>query len=382
MPTRRCSCWRRRGRCAAGGHVRVDIFYAKASPRRRALVDLLGALAAAAAVHGWRSSCWRCPMWRARGRCSSARARRAGCRWCLLLKTLIPIFAVLLALQGLAQAIRAWQVLASSRAVMREPRGAVDAAALQRRDAAAGNPRRRAGRRGLRGADGRLSGGADARRRIAGVRAARRCDRRLSDLAAQRVAAAHLRRRQQRRADRHSAVRVHGRDAGALPRRRGFARDHGPAVRLGHRRARDCGGDRRRAAGGGQGHRRRDHGDDGPDRAAGHAAPRLRPAACRRNRRGDRDAGADFSARDGAGAARRPDEQRLSGGATVAGRVLAAVGDGDRSVCRRDHSGVRAGRALSDLSDRRRGDLAADLARDPAGGRRAARPRWRGGWPR
>src|SRR5262245_46437921 len=28
----------------AGGHVRVDIFYADASPRRRALVDFLGAL--------------------------------------------------------------------------------------------------------------------------------------------------------------------------------------------------------------------------------------------------------------------------------------------------------------------------------------------------
>jgi TRAP-type mannitol/chloroaromatic compound transport system permease small subunit len=27
-----------------GGHVRVDIFYAAASPRQRAVVDLLGAL--------------------------------------------------------------------------------------------------------------------------------------------------------------------------------------------------------------------------------------------------------------------------------------------------------------------------------------------------
>src|SRR3569833_618244 len=30
---------------ATGGHVRVDIFYADAPPRRRALVDLVGALA-------------------------------------------------------------------------------------------------------------------------------------------------------------------------------------------------------------------------------------------------------------------------------------------------------------------------------------------------
>ena len=63
--------------------------------------------------------------------------------------------------------------------------------------------------------------------------------------------------------------------------------------------------DRRHAARRRQGRGRRDHRDDGPDRAADHAAPRLRQAARRRHRRGDRDAGADFSARDRAGAARR-----------------------------------------------------------------------------
>ena len=64
--------------------------------------------------------------------------------------------------------------------------------------------------------------------------------------------------------------------------------------------------DRRRAAGRRQGRGRRHHRDHGPDRAADHAAPRLRPAARRRHGGGDRDAGADLSARDRAGAARRP----------------------------------------------------------------------------
>ena len=43
-PRHACSCWRRPGRLRDGGHVRVDIFYADAGPRRRALIDLGGAL--------------------------------------------------------------------------------------------------------------------------------------------------------------------------------------------------------------------------------------------------------------------------------------------------------------------------------------------------
>ena len=82
--------------------------------------------------------------------------------------------------------------------------------------------------------------------------------------------------------------------------------------------------DRRRAAGGRQGRGRRHHRDHGPDRAADHAAPRLRPAARRRHGRRHRDAGADLSARDRAGAARRPAQQRLSGGAARAGQFRAA----------------------------------------------------------
>jgi TRAP-type mannitol/chloroaromatic compound transport system permease small subunit len=93
-----------------GGHVRVDIFYADASPRRRAVVDLLGALLLLlpfmAAIVWWSlpyvSRSW---MILERSRESS------GLPFVFLLKTLIPLFAVLLALQGIAQAIRAWCVL-------------------------------------------------------------------------------------------------------------------------------------------------------------------------------------------------------------------------------------------------------------------------------
>ena len=101
---------------AAGGHVRVDIFYAKASPRRRALIDLLGALLlllpfmAAIAVLAL--------PYVARSWAILERSREAsGLPLVFALKTLIPIFAGLLALQGLAQAVRAVQVLVAPVAV-------------------------------------------------------------------------------------------------------------------------------------------------------------------------------------------------------------------------------------------------------------------------
>jgi TRAP-type mannitol/chloroaromatic compound transport system permease small subunit len=95
---------------SVGGHVRVDIFYAGASPRRRAWIDLAGAfllllpfmlaifmLAIPYVARSWATL--------ERSRESS------GLPLIFLLKTLIPIFAGMLALQGLVQAVRAWQVL-------------------------------------------------------------------------------------------------------------------------------------------------------------------------------------------------------------------------------------------------------------------------------
>jgi len=94
----------------AGGHVRVDIFYAEASPRTRALVDLLGALLlllpfmlvllVVALPYVGRS-------WSILERSREA----GGLPLVFALKTLIPVFALLLALQGVAQAIRAVAVL-------------------------------------------------------------------------------------------------------------------------------------------------------------------------------------------------------------------------------------------------------------------------------
>lgn len=95
-----------------GGHVRVDIFYADASPRTKARIDLVGAV------------CLLLPFaivllvlslpYVARSWSILERSREtSGLPLVFLLKTLIPAFAVLLALQGIAQAIRSVTVLCS-----------------------------------------------------------------------------------------------------------------------------------------------------------------------------------------------------------------------------------------------------------------------------
>lgn len=98
-----------------GGHVRVDVLYSGASPRTKALIDLLGALfllipfAAAIAVFSL--------PYVARSWALLERSREtSGLPILFLLKTLIPVFAVMLVLQGLAQAIRAASLLAQDKA--------------------------------------------------------------------------------------------------------------------------------------------------------------------------------------------------------------------------------------------------------------------------
>jgi TRAP-type mannitol/chloroaromatic compound transport system permease small subunit len=95
---------------AAGGHVRVDIFYAGATPRRKAMIDLAGALllllpfmlVLLIVTTPYVARAW----------VVLERSRESGgLPLVFLLKTLIPTFAVLMALQGVAQAIRAWLVL-------------------------------------------------------------------------------------------------------------------------------------------------------------------------------------------------------------------------------------------------------------------------------
>jgi TRAP-type mannitol/chloroaromatic compound transport system permease small subunit len=93
-----------------GGHVRVDVFYGPAQPRTRAVIDLIGALvflvpfAVALALLSI--------PYAARSWATFEQSREAsGLHFTFLLKTLIPLFAVLVGLQGIAQVIRAALVL-------------------------------------------------------------------------------------------------------------------------------------------------------------------------------------------------------------------------------------------------------------------------------
>jgi TRAP-type mannitol/chloroaromatic compound transport system permease small subunit len=93
-----------------GGHVRVDVFYADASPRTKAWIDLAGALLlllpfCAAIVLFSLDYVGRSWAILERSRESS------GLPLVFLLKTLIPLFALMLALQGVSQAIKSVAML-------------------------------------------------------------------------------------------------------------------------------------------------------------------------------------------------------------------------------------------------------------------------------
>ena len=96
------------------GHVRVDVFYAQASPRRRAVIDLVGAViflfpfAIAVAVL---STPYVGRSWAI----LEGSRETSGLPFVYVLKTLIPSFASLMALQGVAQAIRAFAALKRAR---------------------------------------------------------------------------------------------------------------------------------------------------------------------------------------------------------------------------------------------------------------------------
>ena len=275
----------------AGGHVRVDVFYAEASPRAKAIIDLVGALllllpfAAGAdlAERALRGALLGDPRALAGDerpaagvraqdtdpvvrRADGAARHRAGDQGAGR--------AVEAALMPLAEVLAILMVAAVIAALMAGYPVALTLAGVSLIFAVLGH--------------------------VLGVMGLRH---------SRRAAAAHLRRDDQRDAAGDPDVHLHGRDARALARRRGIAGDHGPAVRHAARRARHLGDRRRHAARRGERRRRRHHRDHGPDRAAGDAALRLRPAACRRHRRRHRDAGADLPARHRAGAARRPARQ-------------------------------------------------------------------------
>lgn len=97
------------------GHVRVDIFYANASARRKALVDLCGALFllipfAVAILY------FSLPYVARSWAIFEGSREASGLPFVFLLKTLIPVFAGMLILQGAAQAMRAWSVLSQKAA--------------------------------------------------------------------------------------------------------------------------------------------------------------------------------------------------------------------------------------------------------------------------
>jgi TRAP-type mannitol/chloroaromatic compound transport system permease small subunit len=93
-----------------GGHVRVDVFYADAAPRTKAWIDLAGALFLL--LPFCLAIVWFSLPYVQRSWAILERSRESsGLPLVFALKTLIPVFAVLLALQGVAQAARAIAVL-------------------------------------------------------------------------------------------------------------------------------------------------------------------------------------------------------------------------------------------------------------------------------
>ena len=87
-----------------GGHVRVDIFYRKASPKTRAVVDLLGGLLFLIPISILiLVTCWDyvAASWAIRETSQDAN----GLPWVYLLKTLILIMPATLLLQGISEVI-------------------------------------------------------------------------------------------------------------------------------------------------------------------------------------------------------------------------------------------------------------------------------------
>ena len=94
------------------GHVRVDVFYGRGTPRARAMIDLFGAivfLLPFAAV----LFVFTLPYVERSWHIFEGSPQPSGLPFVYLLKTIILIFAALIGLQGLAQGIRAALILSA-----------------------------------------------------------------------------------------------------------------------------------------------------------------------------------------------------------------------------------------------------------------------------
>ena len=95
------------------GHVRVDIFYRSAAPRRKAVVDLLGVilfLLPVCILIGWSSWPYVQQSWSV----FEGSKETSGIQGVFLLKSVILVFVVLMILQGISLALRSVLVLSGA----------------------------------------------------------------------------------------------------------------------------------------------------------------------------------------------------------------------------------------------------------------------------
>ena len=103
------------------GHVRCDIFYAAASSRRQALIDLIGVavfLLPTCALIAWAAWPYVAQAWAVR---ESSQEGSLGIPGVFLLKSIILVFAALVALQGIALALHSVLRLAGVEAAAPAP---------------------------------------------------------------------------------------------------------------------------------------------------------------------------------------------------------------------------------------------------------------------
>ena len=104
----------------AGQHVRVDVLHTKMSQRTRALVDFCGFylfLLPVCLIILWNSQSSTSFAWRI----FEGSAEADGIKGVFLLQTLVPVFALLMIIQGLAIALRAAMCLRGQERPIRPP---------------------------------------------------------------------------------------------------------------------------------------------------------------------------------------------------------------------------------------------------------------------